>query len=262
MLVDSHCHLNFPDFKEDFSGILQRAKDANIGIMQTICTKIDELPEIIKIAEQHSNIYASVGIHPNEVSRQVKITAEEIIEYTKHPKIIGIGETGLDFYYENSPRAEQIESFKEHIKAAQATNLPIIIHTRGADIETIEVLEQQLKKQHFTGLIHCFSTSKMLAERAIELGFYISISGILTFNKALALQEIVKYLPLDKLLVETDAPYLAPTPMRGKRNEPAFTKYTAQFLANLQGVDYEEVASKTTENFLKLFTKVKLADEK
>jgi TatD DNase family protein len=261
MLVDSHCHLNFPDFKEDFEQVLNRAELAGVRVMQTICTKVTEFEVILNIAEKYNNIYCSIGVHPNETGEQQLLTAEEIIEYSSHPKVIGIGETGLDFYYENSPKDLQIKSFRKHIKAARVTGLPIIVHTRDADVETIDILQEEMKQGEFKGLIHCFSTSKELAEKAMELGLYISISGIVTFKKATELQEIVKDLPLERLLVETDAPYLAPTPYRGKRNEPAFTKHTAEFIASLKNIPYSEVEKVTTQNFFSLFSKANLPSD-
>lgn len=257
MLVDSHCHLNFADFNEDFSAVLQNAKAHDVTVMQTICTKISEFPTILRIARQYPNIYCSVGIHPHEVASEAISSVANIIQLTEDEKVIGIGETGLDYFYEHSPRSLQQDSFREHIAAARVTGLPIIIHTREADEDTIAILEEEMKKGAFKGLIHCFSSSHWLAEKAMEMGFYISISGIVTFKKADALKESVKKIPLEKLLVETDAPYLAPVPFRGKRNEPAFTKYTAEYIAELKGVSYEQVAEITTNNFYKLFTKAK-----
>lgn len=259
MLVDSHCHLNMAELKDDLEAILANAAKHDVKYMQTICTKMADFAEIIKISEEHEHIYASIGVHPNEVAGEALIEVADIVEKAKHRKIIGIGETGLDFYYENSARDIQIESFKRHIIVAQQTKLPIIIHSRAADEETIDVLTEMMNKAPFTGLIHCFSTDYKLAKAAIDLGLYVSIAGIVTFKNAKDLQESVKKIPLSKLLVETDAPYLAPTPMRGKRNEPAFTKYTAEFIADLKNISYSDVAETTTDNFFKLFNKAKLA---
>lgn len=256
MLVDSHCHLNFPDFADDFSLMLDRAKEAGIGLMQTICTNLDEMAQLLCIAEKYDNIYASVGVHPNNVEKQDVASSSQILSYTGHNKVIGIGETGLDFYYEKSSKQKQIESFRNHIQAARVSNLPIIIHTRSADQETIDVLEEEMKIGKFKGLIHCFSTGKNLAYKAIEMGLYISISGIVTFKKANDLQDIVKTLPLSRLLLETDAPYLAPVPYRGKRNEPSFVHNTASFLSELLSIPYSEIVTQTTANFLNLFDKV------
>lgn len=255
MLVDSHCHLNFPDFENKIGEVIERAIANDVGAMQTICTKISEFPDILAIAESYDKLWCSVGVHPNNVADEEPVTAEQLIELSDNQKVIGLGETGLDYFYENSPRELQQQSFREHIKAAQATDLPIIVHTRAADDDTIAILQEEYAQKPFSGLIHCFSTSSKLAYAAIELGMYISISGIVTFKKAVELQDIVKELPLAKLLVETDAPYLAPVPHRGKPNEPAFTRHTAEFIAELKGISYEDVAKVTTENFFRLFGK-------
>lgn len=254
MIVDSHCHLNYPDFKEDLEQVIANAREANIGYMQTICTKLPEFPDILEIANSNKNIYCSVGVHPHEVEKHAEITAEELISLADNPKVIGIGETGLDYFYEHSPRELQKDAFIKHIEASRVTGKPIIVHTRDADEDTIEILQNEMKKGKFKGLIHCFSSSRFVAEEAIKMGMYVSISGIVTFKKATELQNIVKDLPLDKLLVETDAPFLAPVPKRGKRNEPAYTKYTAEFLADLKSTTYQQVAEITTRNFMDLFT--------
>jgi TatD DNase family protein len=258
MLVDSHCHLNFPDFNNQIADVVERAYAMDVKYMQTICTRLQEFPQILDIANSYENIWCSVGTHPNNVAEEELTTSDEIIKLSENKKVIGIGETGLDYYYEHSPREKQALSFIQHIKASQETGLPVIVHTRDADDATIEILRQQYAKKPFTGLIHCFSTSSKLAYVAIELGMYISISGIVTFKKATELQNIVKDLPLEKLLVETDAPYLAPMPHRGKTNEPAFTRHTAEFIANLKNLPYEEVAKITTQNFFDLFNKAKI----
>lgn len=259
ILVDSHCHLNFPQFSDGqtIADVVQRSRDAGVEYLQTICTRMQEFPTIARIADEFETVYASVGVHPNNVAEEPLVTLEELLKATKHPKVIGIGETGLDYYYEHSPREKQQESLKTHIEAARETGLPVIVHTRSADDDTIEILQNEMKKGPFPGLIHCFSTGKELAEAAIELGMCVSISGILTFKKATELQAIVKDLPLESLLVETDAPYLAPVPFRGKTNEPAYTRHTAEFLAELKGISAEEVAKVTTDNFFHLFQKAK-----
>ena len=249
MLVDSHCHLNFPDFKDDLDEVVADAKKAGISQMLSICTRLKEFPEILSIVESYDDVFCTVGVHPHEAENHPDISAEQIIELTKHPKCIGIGETGLDYYYENSPKEIQKKSFLEHIKASQETGLPVIIHTRSADEDTIEFINNH----DFTAVLHCFSTDWAVAEAGLDNGLYISISGIVTFKKADELREIVKKIPLDRLLVETDAPYLAPTPHRGKRNEPAYTRITAEYIAELKGIGFEELAKATTENFYKLF---------
>lgn len=252
MLIDSHCHLNFPDFADDLPQVVARAEQAGIGKMVSICCKLAEFPDIAKIAETYENIFFTVGVHPHSAEEYVETTAEQLIELAKHPKCVGIGETGLDFFYENSPRAEQHAQFLQHIEASRATGLPCIIHTRAADEDTIKILREQAP---FPGLLHCFSTDHSVAEAALEAGLYISISGIVTFKKAEELRESVKKIPLDRLLVETDSPYLAPIPHRGQRNEPANTKLTAECVAELKGISYEELEAVTTENFHRLFTK-------
>jgi TatD DNase family protein len=256
-IVDSHCHLDFDVFKEDFPLVLQRAEEADVTVMQTICTKISQFEEIKKIAEKYDNIYCSVGIHPNEVEKEEHATAERLVQYANHPKVIGLGETGLDYYYENSARDLQIKAFKEHIKASRITGIPLIVHTRSADQDTVAIISEEMKIGGFTGLIHCFTSSRELAHSMLELGFYISISGIVTFKNATELQQIIKALPLEKLLVETDSPYLAPVPKRGKRNEPAYTKFVVEFLADMFNKTPAYIAQVTTENFYNLFTKAR-----
>lgn len=252
MLVDSHCHLNFADFADDLPQVVERAKKAGISKMVSICCKLGEFPDIAKIAETYDNIFCTVGVHPHSAEEYVKTTVDELEELAKHPKCVGIGETGLDYFYENSPREEQMHQFLQHIQASRKTGLPCIIHTRSADDDTIKVLQEQPK---FPGLLHCFSTDHAVAEAALDAGLYISISGIVTFKKAEELRESVRKIPLDRLLVETDSPYLAPIPHRGERNEPAHTAITAQVVAELKGVSYEELAEITTNNFHRLFTK-------
>lgn len=252
MLIDSHCHLNFPDFADDLPQVIERAHQNGIVKMVSICTKIAEFPQIAEIATTHPSVYCTVGVHPHDAQDHVDTTAAELIELAKHPKCVGIGETGLDYFYENSPRAEQRQQFLEHIQAARATQLPCIIHTRSADADTIEIIEQE---PPFPALLHCFSTDHSVAEAALAKGMYISISGIITFKSAADLRESVRKIPLNRLLVETDSPYLAPIPHRGQRNEPAHTKLTAQCVAELKGVSYAELAAATTENFYRLFRK-------
>lgn len=255
MLVDSHCHLDFPEYEGTLEEVLTRAEAAGVRYMQTICTRVSQFDRVRAIAERYTQVGCSVGIHPNHVAEEPMLEAEDIVALTEHPKVIGIGETGLDYHYEYTPHAAQQKSFLAHIEAAQVTGLPLIVHTRAADDDTMTMLGMQMKKRRFPGLIHCFSTGRALAERAIELGMYVSVSGILTFKKAAELQAIVADIPLTSLLVETDAPFLAPVPYRGKTNEPAYTRLTARYLAELKGVPYEEVAQVTTENFFRLFKK-------
>jgi TatD DNase family protein len=256
MLVDSHCHLDYPDFADDLDEVVARARDAGVGVIVTICTRVSQFPRVLALAERYQRMYCSVGIHPHEAGSEPPVTPARLVELAGHPKLVGIGETGLDYYYEHSPREAQRRSFRTHIAAARETGLPLIVHTRDADQDTVAILREEHAKGPFTGLIHCFSTSRQLAEKAIEIGLYVSVSGIVTFNKAEALRETIRGLPMDRLLVETDAPYLAPAPRRGRRNEPALVVHTAAKLAEIKGLTAAELARQTTENFLRLFRKV------
>jgi TatD DNase family protein len=255
MLVDSHCHLNFPDFREDLDAVLERARAAGVGVMQTICTKMSEFEEVRGIAERYEDVYCSVGVHPHEAANAPVVTPEHLISCAQHPKVIGIGETGLDYYYEHSPRRAQKESFLAHIEAARQTGLPIIVHTREAEEDTVRILAEEMKRSPFPGLIHCFTSSKYLSDICVELGFYISISGIVTFKRAEALRDVVATVPLSRLLIETDAPYLAPMPYRGKRNEPSLVEHTNRIVADLHHTPEDEMARITAENFFTLFRK-------
>jgi TatD DNase family protein len=255
MLVDSHCHLNYPDFSESLEEILKNSKEAGVKYLQTICTNLEEFDTIWRIALDNLNVFCSVGIHPDEIRADNIVSKEEIIKLANLEKVIGIGETGLDYYRNIDFTKFQINSFKEHIGAARVTDLPVIIHTRDAEEDTLSILREEMVIGEFPALIHCFTGTKEFAEKMLDLGLYISISGIVTFKKAEALQEIVKYLPLDRILIETDAPFLAPIPYRGKRNEPAFIKHTAQFIAELKNIEFEELADMTTNNFFRLFKK-------
>lgn len=256
MLVDSHCHLDFDDFKEDFPEMLARAADAGVDTMVTINTRIAKFPTVLAIAEAHDNIYCTVGVHPHSAQDEPDVTTEQLIELASNPKVIGIGETGLDFFYDTSPRDIQETLFRNHIRAARETGLPIIVHTRDADDDCLRILEEEQAIGAFPGLIHCFTASRELAERSVAMGFYISLSGIVTFKNAADIGESVKaVVPIERILVETDSPYLAPMPHRGKRNEPSYTAHTARFLANLLDRNYEDFAAQTTDNFYTLFTK-------
>lgn len=255
MLVDSHCHLDFPDFAEDFDGVLSRAGEAGVGTMVTISTHLSKFPQVRAIAEAHDHIWCSVGVHPHEAAPEGQSAPDRLIAEAAHPRVVAIGETGLDFYYEHSPRGPQEESFRAHIAAARETGLPLIVHTRDADDETIAILTEEYAAGPFTGLIHCFSSGPYLAEKMQEIGFYISFSGIVTFKKAHDIQEVARTMPLDRILVETDAPYLAPVPKRGKRNEPSYVAHTAAFVAELRGDEPANFARATTDNFFRLFSK-------
>ena len=255
MLVDSHCHLDFPEFAPELDAVVARAKDAGVGVCVTIGTTLAKFPRVQQVAEQFDNLWCAVGIHPHEAKVEPLKDAGPLIERAQHPKVVGIGETGLDYYYEHSPREAQIANFRAHIAAARELKLPLIVHTRDAEDDTIRILREEMEQGAFTGLIHCFTGTRALAEAALDLGFCISASGIATFRKSDELRAVLKDVPLERLLVETDAPYLAPMPHRGKRNEPAFVKHTAEMLAELKGIRFEELANATTENFFRLFTK-------
>ncbi len=257
MLVDSHCHLDFPDFEEDRDAVVARAMAAGIGYMVTICTHMTKFEGVHRVAQAYDNISCTVGVHPHNAGEEGALApTEALIAQAQAPKVVGIGETGLDYYYEHSPRDDQQKSFRAHIAAARETGLPLIVHTRDADEDTVDILRDEYAKGPFPGLIHCFSAGPELAAAALELDFYISISGIVTFKSAQTLRETVQDVPLKRILVETDSPYLAPVPNRGKRNEPAFTAHTAAVVADLKGVSPEEVAIQTTDNFFRLFSKV------
>ena len=255
MLIDSHCHLDFDSFGSELGAVIERARKAGVGGFLTICTRLAEFERVKAIAERFEDVWCSVGIHPHGAASEPETGAARLVELTGHPKVVGIGEAGLDYYYEHSPRKRQREVFATHIEAARLSGLPLIVHSRDADEETVELLEQGARAGGLTGVIHCFSSTAYLAERALALGFYISLSGIVTFRKATTLQDIAKTIPADRLLVETDAPYLAPVPYRGKRNEPAYVANTAAFLADLRGVDATELATESTANFRRLFAK-------
>jgi TatD DNase family protein len=256
MLVDSHCHLDFPEFRDDLDGLLQRAAEAGVGTLLTIGTKLAQFDAVLAIAGRYDNVFCTVGVHPHEAAAEADVDVDRLVALAEHPKVVGIGETGLDYFYDLSPRQKQQDVFRVHIEAARRTGLPLIVHTRDADEDMVAMLAEEMGKGAFTGLIHCFSSSRQLAEKAVELGLYISLSGIITFNKAETLRSILPDLPLDRLLVETDAPYLAPIPFRGKTNEPAYVAHTAARLAKVLGKGSAEIAEITSRNFLNLFRKV------
>jgi TatD DNase family protein len=255
MLVDSHCHLDFSDFDEDRDSIIASAVDAGVGYMLTICTHVSKFGEVIAVAEKYDNIFCTVGVHPHNAESESEVNARQLINMAKHPKVVGFGETGLDFYYEHSSRDIQERLFRSHIKASRETGLPVIVHTRDADEDMERILRDEYKKGTFTGLIHCFSGGQELADAVLEIGFSISFSGIVTFKKAENIRSVAKSMQLNRILVETDSPYLAPVPMRGKRNEPAFSIFTAEHIADLRGMDRESFFQATTDNFFSLFTK-------
>ena len=256
VLIDSHCHLDFPDFGPEVEDVVARAHAAGVGLMVTISTKVSEFERVRAVAERFPHVFCTVGIHPHEAASEPETDTATLIEMARHPKVVGIGETGLDYYYEHSPRAAQQRSFRAHIAAARETGLPLVVHTRDADDDMAEILVEETGKGAFPGLLHCFSSGPQLAEKAIELGLYISLSGILTFKTADELRATAAKVPMERLLVETDAPYLAPVPKRGKRNEPAFVVHTAAKLAEVKGVTAAALAEATTANFLRLFSRV------
>ena len=256
MLVDSHCHLDFPDFQEDLDGVVNRARDVGVGHFLTICTHITKFEQVRAVAERYEDMHCTVGIHPHEAGSEPEIDVKRLTGIAADdPKVVAFGETGLDFFYDHSPREAQERQFRTHLAASREAGLPVVIHTRDADADMARILEDEMEQGAFTGVIHCFSSGRELAEKAIELGLYVSFSGIVTFKKADELRETAKMLPLDRILVETDSPYLAPVPNRGKRNEPAFVAQTAACVAALHGLSPEELAEKTTENFFRLFHK-------
>jgi TatD DNase family protein len=252
MLVDSHCHLDFADFAEERDAIVARARAAGVGTMLTIGTRLDQFPGVRAIAESYPDVWCSVGAHPHEAADHAALSATDLTVLAVHPRVVGIGETGLDFHYDHSPRGIQEQVFRTHIAAAQASGLPLIIHARAADDEVARILREERPPP---GVMHCFSSGRALAEAALDLGFYISLSGIVTFKNAEDLRAIVRDVPLERLLVETDAPYLAPVPYRGRRNEPAYVAATAMAVATLKGIEPAELAAATSDNFFRLFSK-------
>jgi TatD DNase family protein len=255
MFVDSHCHLNYKGLAEDQPGILARAREAGVEAMLNISTRASEWDAVVGVAEREPDVWASVGIHPHDADAHPDVETETLVERAGHPRIVGIGESGLDYYYEYSDRDRQRSSFRAHIAAARETGLPLIVHTRDAEDDTAEILAEEMEKGAFPGVIHCFTASKDFARRALDLGLYISISGIVTFKNAKDLQETARALPAERLLIETDSPFLAPVPHRGKPCEPAFVADTARFLAALRDEPVEVLAERTSANFRTLFAK-------
>lgn len=255
MLIDSHCHLEYEGLVEDQAGVLERARQAGIGGFLNISTRRSEWDRVVGTAAREPDVWASVGIHPHEADSHADLGQSELTEATEHPKVIGIGETGLDYYYDKSDRQVQRELFRMHIGVARHTGLPLIVHTRDAEADTAQILTEEMGKGAFPALIHCFTASADFARKMLDLGLSISISGIVTFKNAKELQAVAAALPADRLLVETDSPFLAPVPHRGRPCEPAFVRDTAQFLADLRGESLEELSEITTANFRGLFTK-------
>ena len=255
MLVDSHCHIDFNDFEDDIEEVIANMKQNSVTAALNAGNSLSDFDNQIKLSDKYPFIYVAAGVHPHNADEYTGVTAEDILQKTEHKKVVAIGECGLDYYYDYSTKENQKRLFIEHIIAAQESGLPLVIHTRDADDDLIEILQENYAKKAFSGEIHCFSSSQKLADFALEIGFYISASGIITFNKSGELRDIFAKLPNDKLLVETDSPFLAPVPLRGHRNEPANVKYVVEKLAQIKDVSFEDMAEITTKNFYKLFRK-------
>ncbi|MEJ7935605.1 TatD family hydrolase [Sphingobium sp. AN558] len=256
MLIDSHCHLNYKGLIEDQKDVLERARSAGVGLMLNIATRESEWDDVLETAVREPDVWATVGIHPHEADEHLHIGTAKLVERAAHPRVVGIGETGLDYYYDHSDHDRQRGSFRAHIAAARETGLPVIVHTRDAEDDTLDILREEMGKGAYSGVIHCFTASGHFADAALDLGFYISISGIVTFKSAKDLQETAARLPLDRLLVETDSPFLAPVPHRGRPCEPAYVADTARFLANLRGESAAALGDATSANFHALFSKI------
>ena len=256
MLIDSHCHLDFPEFAPELDAIVARARAAGIGRMVTISTRVRKLPQVLAVAEKFADIFCSVGTHPHNAHEELDIDAAQLVALSKHPKIVAIGEAGLDYHYDKSPRDAQAQGFRQHIAAARETGLPLVIHAREADADMARILVEETEKGAFPAVLHCYTGGRDLAFEAIELGLYIGFTGIMTFKNGQDLRNLAAELPAHRILVETDAPFLAPLPYRGKRNEPSYVVETAKVLAQVRGVDADEIARQTTENFFQLFSKV------
>lgn len=255
-IVDSHCHLDYDGLAENLHAMLQRCDDAGVGLMLSISSRVKNFPRLLEIAETHENVFCTVGTHPHNAHEELEISTADLVRLTNHPKVVGIGEVGLDYHYDLAPREAQMQGFRTHIAAARETGLPLIIHTREAEDDTARVLEEEMAKGAFKAVLHCFTSKQWLAERAVELGLCVSFSGILTYKNAEDLRVTAKALPLDRLLVETDAPFLAPVPFRGKDNEPSYVVKTLEQLAVVRGISRDEMAKITSDNFFRHFSKV------
>lgn len=259
MLIDSHCHLDFDALSGDLDGVLARAVAAGVEGMVTISTFVDKFASIAAIADAHENVWCSVGTHPHNADQELHIRTADLVRLAEHPRCVAIGEAGLDYFYDNAPREAQATGFRRHIAAARHTGLPLVIHTRAADEDTISILEEEAEQGSFPFVLHCFTAGAELARRGLELGGYISFSGIITFRNAEQIREIAQAIPADRYLVETDAPYLAPIPHRGQANEPSFVRHTAERLAEVRGISFERLAEETTANFGRLFARTGIA---
>lgn len=261
MLIDHHCHIDRPEFTHDLDGVVARAHAAGVGLMINISTRISRFDEVKAVIERYDTVYGSVGTHPHQAHEELDIPVAEIVRLSKHPKIVAIGEAGLDYFYKHSTPQAQAKGFRNHIAAARETGLPLEIHTRDADADTLAILQGEHAKGAFPAVLHCFTGGRDLAMRAIDLGLMVSFSGVITFKKSEALREIAREVPLDRLLVETDAPFLAPNPYRGKLNEPAYVVQTAAALSEVKGISFESLTKATTDNFFRLYTKAKRPSE-
>jgi TatD DNase family protein len=257
VLVDSHCHLDFPALAEERDAVIARARAAGVRLMQTIGTRLDTFEQVLATAEAKPDVYCSVGVHPHRAAKEPLDGPGQLVTRAAHPKVTGIGESGLDYYYDHSPRDVQADVFRVHIQAARDSGLPLIVHTRDADRDTADLLRAAMAEGPFTGVIHCYSSSPELGFAAVEMGLYVGLGGILTFKRSEQLRATVSELPLERMLLETDAPYLAPEPFRGKRNEPAYVAHVAATLAGIKGLTVAEIEAATTDNFFRLFTKAK-----
>lgn len=258
LIVDSHCHLDYDGLADHLPAVLARAREQGVGLMLSISSRVKNFPRLLAIAEAHDNIYCTVGTHPHNAHEELDVTADDLVNLTQHSKVVGIGEAGLDYHYDLSPRDAQMQGFKNHISAARETGLPLVIHTRQAEEDTARVLEEEMAIGPFKALLHCFTSQQWLAEKGVELGLYVSFSGILTYKNAADLRTAAKALPIDRLLVETDAPFLAPVPFRGKDNEPSYVVKTLEQMAAIRGLSRDEMAYVTSANFFRLFDKVKV----
>lgn len=256
LVVDSHCHLDFEGTEERLPELLARAEAAGVGLMVSISSRVRRFSNLLRIAEENTNVFCTVGTHPHNAHEELDVTAEQLAGLAQHPKCIGIGEAGLDYHYDLSPREAQAQGFRLHIDAARRTGLPLVIHSREAEADTILILQEEMRRGRFTPLLHCFTSKRELAEAAVALGGYVSFSGILTYKSAEDIRDTAAALPLDRIIVETDSPYLAPVPYRGKTNEPAFVLKTLEKLAEVRGLPAAEMARITSDNFFRLFSKV------
>ncbi len=261
MLIDSHCHLDFPDFAAEIDAVVARARAAGVGRLVTISTRVRKHAQVLAIAERFPDVFCSIGTHPHHAHEELDIDAKALAKIAQHPKVVAIGEAGLDYHYDKSPRDEQAIGFRQHIAAARETGLPLVIHARAADADMARILTEETKQDAFKAVLHCFTAGRDLAFAAVDLGHYVGFTGILTFKNSPDLREIAAALPADRILVETDSPYLAPVPYRGKRCEPSYVVETAKVLAAVRGVSPDEIARQTTENFYRLFNKVPQAIE-